>query len=272
MSDYAAPVGAPIWFDLMSTDPARAAEFYHALFGWEVEAPPQAEFGGYQNFTANGRRVAGLVPHMGGDPNVWSVYLHTADAAETGRAVEAAGGSVVVPPMPVGDMGSMMVVTDSAGAVIGFWQPGTHVGFTEWGVHGTPYWFECQSKDYEKSLAFYPQVIGARLEEIGTGGDPDAVGPDRYSQVVIGESAYSGIMDSATLFPAEVPSFWQIYIAVDDVAATVAQAESLGAQILMPGEETPYGTLAALRDPLGALICLGHPPAGAQASSSAGSV
>ncbi|BBY60131.1 hypothetical protein MSAR_32670 [Mycolicibacterium sarraceniae] len=36
---------------------------------------------------------------------------------------------------------------DVAGAVIGFWQPGTHPGFTEWGQHGTPYWFECQSKD-----------------------------------------------------------------------------------------------------------------------------
>ena len=69
-------------------------------------------------------------------------------------------------------------------------------------------------------------------------------------------------MDSATLFPAEVPSFWQVYVMVDDVAATVALAESLGAEILMPGEETPYGTLAAIRDPLGALICLGHPPAG----------
>ncbi|MGW0158322.1 VOC family protein [Mycobacterium sp. NPDC003323] len=263
MSRYAAPVGAPIWCDLMSSDPARAAEFYNAIFGWEVEAPPQAEFGGYQNFTCNGKRIAGLAPHMGDGPaNIWSVYLHTADAAATEAAVQTHGGTVVVPPMPVGDMGSMMVVTDPAGAVIGFWQPGTHVGFTEWGVHGTPYWFECQSKDYEKSRAFYPPVIGARLEEIGTGGDAAAVGPDRYSQVFIGDSAYSGIMDSATLFGPEVPSFWQIYITVDDVAATVALAESLGASSPMPGEETPYGTLAVIQDPLGALICLGHPPAG----------
>lgn len=265
MSEYAAPVGAPIWFDLMSSDPAKAAEFYHAIFGWEVEGPPQAEFGGYQNFTRNGKRVAGLGPHMaeaGGVANVWSVYLHTADAAATMAAAGAAGAVVMVPPMPVGDMGSMMVVTDPAGAVIGFWQPGTHGGFTEWGEHGTPYWFECQSKDYQKSVEFYPKVIGARLEEVGTGGDPDAVGPDRYSQVFVGESSYSGIMDAATLFPAEVPSFWQVYVTVDDVAATVTKAESLGAEILMAGEETPYGTLAALRDPLGALICLGHPPSG----------
>ncbi len=265
MSDYSAPLGAPIWFDLMSSDPARAADFYQAIFGWEVEGPPQPEFGGYQNFTRNGRRIAGLGPYMpeaGGVPNIWSVYLHTSDAEVTRRAAEAAGATIIVPPMPVGDMGSMMVIADPAGAVIGFWQPGTHVGFTEWGVHGAPYWFECQSKHYETSLEFYPKVIDARVEEVGTGADPDAVGPDRYSQLFVGESAYSGIMDAAKLFPAEAPSFWQVYVTVDDVAATIEQAESLGAEILMGGEETPYGTLAAIKDPLGALICLGHPPAG----------
>lgn len=265
MSEYSAPVGAPMWFDLMSSAPAQAADFYQAIFGWEVEGPPQEEFGGYQNFTKNGKRVAGLAPVMpgaGDAPNIWSVYLHTSDAAATLATAEAAGASVMVPPMPVGDLGSMMVVTDPAGAVIGFWQPGSHVGFTEWGEHGTPYWFECQSKDFDASVEFYSAVIGARIEEIGTGGDPNVLGPDRYGQVFLGESAYSGIMDAAKLFPTEVPSFWQVYITVDDVTATVQLAESLGAEILMPGEVTPYGTLGAIRDPLGALICLGHPPAG----------
>ncbi len=264
MTDYTAPVGAPIWFDLMSSDTARAAKFYGAIFGWEVEGPPQPEFGGYQNFTRNGRRVAGLCPQMPDAPvaDVWTPYLHTADAEATMRSAEAAGAAVMVAPMPIADLGSMMVLADPAGAVIGFWQPGTHTGFTQWGEHGTPYWFECQSKDYERSVAFYRDVIGARPEEIGTGGDPDSVGPDRYSQVFVGDSSYSGIMDAATFFPAEVPSFWQVYVTVDDVAATVAQADELGAEIVMPGEVTPYGTLAVLRDPMGALICLGQPPSG----------
>ena len=264
MSEYSAPLGAPIWFDLVSSDPARAAEFYHELFGWELATPPQEKFGGYQNFTLNGKQIAGLAPHMSeaGPPNIWSVYLHTADGDATVAAAEAAGGSVRVPPMQLEDLGSMMVVIDPAGAAIGFWEPGTHVGFTEWGEHGAPYWFECQSKDYDASLAFYRTVLGARIDEIGTGGDPDAVGPDRYGQVFAGESAYAGIMDAAKLFPPEVPSFWQVYVTVDDVAATVKQTEAIGGEIVMPGEETPYGTLAVIKDPLGALICLGHPPAG----------
>ncbi|BBZ75304.1 putative glyoxalase/bleomycin resistance protein [Mycolicibacterium anyangense] len=263
MSQYNAPVGAPIWFDLVSSDPSRAADFYEDIFGWKLEEPAHPEFGGYRNFTLNGARVAGLAPRMSetGPVNLWSVYLHASDAEATVSAAQAAGATVIVPPMAVGELGSMTVLVDPAGAAVGFWQPGTHPGFTAWGEHGAPYWFECQSKDYEASLAFYRTVLGARIDEIGTGGDPDAVGPDRYGQVFIGESAYSGIMDAASLMPAEVPSFWQVYITVDDVAVTVARSEALGAQLLMPVEDTPYGTLAAIKDPLGALICLGHPPA-----------
>ena len=63
MAEYAAPSGAPIWFDLMSSDTAKAEEFYGAIFGWEAEAPDE-EMGGYRNFHKNGKRVAGLSPVM----------------------------------------------------------------------------------------------------------------------------------------------------------------------------------------------------------------
>lgn len=263
MSDYRAPVGAPIWFDLVSSDPERAGQFYGAIFGWELQAPARPDLGGYRNFTLGGEPIAGVMTPMPDGPrDVWSVYLHSADVAATGAAVQAAGGTVVVESMPVAELGAMLVATDPAGATIGFWQPGSHPGFTEWGSHGAPYWFECHSQDYAASLAFYPAVTGAVLEEVGTGGDPAVPGPDRYSVLRFGETGYGGIMDAAGLHPAGTPSFWQVYITVDDVAATVAQAAELGARILMPGEDTPYGTLAAITDPLGAVICLGHPPAG----------
>ena len=264
MADFSAPPGAPIWFDLTSSDPDRAVEFYRAIFSWEAE-PPRAEFGGYRNFTRNGRRVAGLSPYMpeaGGPTNVWGVYLRTDDAEATARAVQAAGGSIMVPPMPVGSEGTMLVAVDSAGAVIGFWQPDEHHGFSQRGEHGTPYWFESHSTDYAKSVDFYTRVLGARIEEVGTGGDPDAVGPDVYGQVFTGDLAYMGIMDSAKILPAGTGSFWQVYVTVDDVADTVAQVESLGGSVLMGPEVTPYGTLATVTDPLGAAFSLGHPPAG----------
>lgn len=257
MTDYSAPVGAPIWFDLSSSSPERAAKFYGALFGWEVEEP-DAEFAGYQNFTLHGRRVAGLHPHMpeaGGPSDVWSLYLHTPDAASAEDAIRAAGGQVVIPSMPVGDLGVMGYAVDPGGASLGFWQPGTHTGFAEWGVHGAPYWFECLNRSQPQAVPFYASAFGAR---------PDAIpgAPGDYTQLFFGDSAYAGVMDATGVLSDDAPSSWNVYITVDDVAATAAQAVELGGSIVVPPESTPYGDLATVADPMGATISLGHPPAG----------
>lgn len=266
MTEYSAPLGAPIWFDLMSSDPDKAQDFYGELFGWEAEAP-NPDFGGYRNFRLNGNRVAGMGPVMSpeGASDVWTIYLRTDDPDATVKAVEAAGGSIMVPPMDVGEEGTMMVAFDSAGAVVGFWKSDKHRGFAEWGVHGAPYWFECSSQDFPASVAFYTEVVGARADMVLDNSSVEVVEPGnplRYSQLFFGDTAYGGIMDATNLFPAEMPSFWQVYICVDDVAASTVTAERLGGSVMMPPTDTPYGTLATIVDPFGAAISLGHPPAG----------
>jgi uncharacterized protein len=47
-----------------------------------------------------------------------------------------------------------------------------------------------------------------------------------------------------------------IYISTDDIDATLAKAESLGAKTLTPKTEAPYGWLAVLTDPDGNRIAL----------------
>jgi predicted enzyme related to lactoylglutathione lyase len=79
---------------------------------------------------------------------------------------------------------------------------------------------------------------------------------------MFGDMGYAGIMDATKVFPPEVPSFWQFYITVDDVAATTAKVAELGGEIMMPGEDTPFGTLAAAKDPMGAPFCYASPPPG----------
>lgn len=257
MTAYSAPAGAPIWFDLSSSDPLTAASFYNEVFGWDAEIA-NTEFGGYQNFTLNGDRVAGLMPYMaegGGPANVWSVYLHTPDAQATADAVKAAGGHVMVEPMAVGAEGTMTVFVDPAGAVIGGWQPGTHHGFSEWGVQGAPYWFENHSKGQAVALPFYENVFGARGEVV-----PEA--PGNYTQFFWGDTAYAASMDSTEFLPEEVPSHWGVYIAVDHVEDTLQTVVNLGGQILKGPDVTPWGTLATIADPLGAMISIGKAPEG----------
>src|SRR3954469_17544648 len=126
-----APVGAPCWVDLFTSDPEKSRAFYGELFGWEAKDAGD-EYGGYVNFLKDGSPIAGCMRNDGtnGMPDVWSVYLATDDVEATVAAAAANGGQVIVPAMAVMDLGSMAVVTDAGGAAIGAWQPGLHTGFT----------------------------------------------------------------------------------------------------------------------------------------------
>ena len=90
-----APIGAPCWVDLLTTDPDRSRDFYGRLFGWTVEDPGE-DYGGYVNFLSDGIHVAGCMRNDGtaGVPDLWSVYLATDDAEATvarGRRARRAG-------------------------------------------------------------------------------------------------------------------------------------------------------------------------------------
>ncbi|CAM3188386.1 VOC family protein [Tsukamurella hominis] len=273
MTAYHAPLGAPVWIDLMTSDVEAAVEFYGAVFGWEAE-PANEDFGGYRNFRVNGNRVAGVMspPDGGGGPgDVWSTYLRVEDAKASLRAATDAGASLVVPVVPVEDLGRFAFVIDPVGAAIGIWEPGEHEGFVERGVPGTPYWFDCMSRSYDATKRFYRDVFGWTLEEIGSGGSEGSFGPDRYSQVFAGrageQEAVAGIMDAAPLFDSGVfgegmPSFWQVYLTVEDTAAAEQRIVAAGGEILRAAEVTPWATMGSAKDPGGAVFLYATPPEG----------
>ncbi|HEY1734337.1 MAG TPA: hypothetical protein VGG23_07810, partial [Acidimicrobiales bacterium] len=55
-----APVGAPCWADLWTSDVEGSRRFYRELLGWESGDPDPA-FGGYFMFTRDGVPVAGAM-------------------------------------------------------------------------------------------------------------------------------------------------------------------------------------------------------------------
>ena len=273
MTAYHAQPGAPVWIDLMAADADAAAEFYGAVFGWEAD-PPNPEFGGYRNFRKNGNLVAGLMGATDGGEgpgDMWSTYLRTDDAEATLAAATEAGASIIVPVADVGDLGRFGFVVDPVGAAIGVWQPGTHPGFVERGVPGTPYWFDCMSRSYDASLGFYRTVFGWTLQEIGSGGAEGSFGPDRYSQALVGpegaQDGVAGIMDAAPLFDSGVfgegtPSFWQVYLTVEDTAAAEQRIVAAGGEIIRSAEVTPWATIGSAKDPGGAVFLYATPPEG----------
>src|SRR3954454_15987588 len=112
MPEY--PPGTPSWVELSSPDTDASEAFYGALMGWNATEPgPVEETGGYRMFQQDGQNVGGLMGHMQeGQPTAWATYMSVADADETADKVKAAGGSVVVEPMDVMDLGRMAFFAD----------------------------------------------------------------------------------------------------------------------------------------------------------------
>jgi predicted enzyme related to lactoylglutathione lyase len=53
---------------------------------------------------------------------------------------------------------------------------------------------------------------------------------------------------------AGAPAHWILYFAVADTDASVAAAESRGGTIVAPTFDTPYGRMAGITDPAGAMF------------------
>lgn len=234
------PTGAPCWIDLSTSDRARSNAFYGALFGWTVD-DPGPEYGGYTNYLTDGVQVAGCMQAMDGAPDAWGVYLSVPDAEK----VAANAPGVIAPAMPVMTLGTMAIVTDPGGAVIGVWQPAEHRGFGVLAEPGAPAWFELHTRAYDECVAFYTDVFGWDARTMSD--DPTF----RYTTYGEGETARAGIMDAASS-TADADAGWSIYFSVVDADAAVAQAMGLGASVVDQPEDTPYGRLATLVDPNGA--------------------
>ena len=120
-----APLGAPCWIDLFTSDPDGAKAFYGQLFGWTSESAGE-EYGGYITFAKDGAVVAGGMRSDGTQgPDAWTVYFATADAQQTveaaATAVDAAlarvaelGGSIVDPAEDT-PYGRLATVADTTG-------------------------------------------------------------------------------------------------------------------------------------------------------------
>lgn len=243
--------GAPCWIDLMTSDPDQAKRFYAELFGWEFQTGDQEKYGGYITAAKTGKSVAGIMQKQedqAGMPDMWSTYLRTDDAAATAAAVTANGGQVYMEPMDIPEQGHMAFFGDASGAAIGVWQPREMRGYELVAEPGTPAWHELHTKDYATAVKFYEDVFGWETEVMSD--TPEF----RYTTLGAGREAKAGIMDASGYLPAEVPSNWQIYFAVQDTDASVEQAVGMGATLVDGPDDTPFGRLATLADPTGAMF------------------
>jgi predicted enzyme related to lactoylglutathione lyase len=102
------------------------------------------------------------------------------------------------------------------------------------------------AKDYPAAVRFYQDVFGWETEVM-------ADAPDfKYTTLGAGDAARAGIIDASLYLPEQIPSHWQVYFGVEDTDASVAKAVSMGASVLEPAQDSPFGRVATLADPTGA--------------------
>jgi predicted enzyme related to lactoylglutathione lyase len=255
------PSGVPCWAELTSPDIDAAKAFYGSTVGWEFsEAGP--EYGGYVMGQVSGRAAAGIAPQQEGAPVAWTLYLASDDVDATAQAITDNDGSVFVPPMEVGDFGRMCLATDPTGAAFGVWQHGSTIGAEVTNEPGGLTWEDLRTSDPDSARAFYSGVFGFRA-------DPIEGAPGDYTTFALaGQEAplggIGGMMDQVDL-----PPHWAVYFGVASADAAVAACEPAGGRVLSPAFETPYGKMASMADPAGAIFWIVEMAAGGTQGSQA---
>jgi uncharacterized protein len=250
------PDGTPSWVDLGSNDIPKAIAFYARQFGWVAEPGPP-EMGGYAVATLGGRNVAGIGPIMGpaGTPSTWTTYFAAADADAAAARITAAGGQLLAEPMDVMEQGRLVIAMDVTGAVFGVWQARNHTGAEVANVPGAFTWSEHMSRDFEGAKAFYAAVFGYEYGDMSSDGFSYATMLINGQQVVGGMGA----------FPAgpgdDQPAHWSVYFGTSDTDQAVAAATGNGGRVIRPAADSPYGRMAVVADPEGAVFSLISTPA-----------
>jgi len=122
------------------------------------------------------------------------------------------------------------------------------------------FWFDLMTPDIAGARSFYGALTGWTTESMMDGA---------YNVIHAGSVGVGGIMSNASpdgSLPAAPPS-WLGYIWVEDVDATVARAQKLGAKQLVAARDIPgVGRFGIMQDPLGAAFAPFRPapPPGAQ--------
>jgi predicted enzyme related to lactoylglutathione lyase len=268
------PPGVPCWVDTGQSDPAAAAGFYGDLFGWRfADRMPAGSPGRYLVGRLDAHDVAGI--GSGPDAGIpatptWDTYVSVASADETAARVREAGGTVLVAPFDVLDVGRMAECADPAGASFRLWEPRGFTGAQVANEAGTWNWSTLATGDVERAVAFYGAVFGweATPMDLGDGEVVLCRVPgygeflERFEPGIRARHAsggmWAGFSDAvAWITPAAgdgEPARWEVTFAVGDADASARRAAELGARVVRPPATIGVARVAVLADPEGAVF------------------
>ena len=115
---------------------------------------------------------------------------------------------------------------------------------------GTPCWSDLSTTDQDGAKAFYSELFGWNYQDVPMGDG------QVYSIAQLdGSDAGAIFTQVAQEAEAGVPPHWKVYLAVDDIDATVSKVSDLGGTVIVDEfDEDESGRMVMVQDPTGAMI------------------
>lgn len=247
-----------VWYELMTSNPPEAEQFYKAVFGWDMQDSGMPGPGKYTIISSGGKMLGGLmaIPEAARNNNAppsWVGYIGVDDVDQKAKDVQQAGGIIHHGPEDIPGVGRFAVVADPQGAVFmlfkGTGQPGERPAFMEPGHIG---WHELHAADQAAVFPFYEKLFG------WTKAEAHDMGPMGIYQLF---AAGNGAVGGMTTKMANMPHpFWLYYVSVPSVTAGMEKTKANGGQVLHGPMEVPGGMhIAHCRDPQGVTYAMVGP-------------
>jgi len=236
-----------VWPEMVTPKQSETSAFYRSLFQWTAEEMSMGEAGTYLMMKAGEASAGGIAQAPMEVPSHWMSYLTVDDVDADAKRVAELGGDVHGEPFDIPGIGRAAIAKDPNGAPFALFRAASEGGDAdgEPPLH-TVCWREVVADDPKQAAAFYTALVGWTTEPMG-----DDVLLFKDGDAMVG---------TVRKTPAQAeggPSHWMHYFLVDEVDASAAKAEKLGAQLFMPGTDVPnMGRFAVLADPTGGVFAL----------------
>jgi predicted enzyme related to lactoylglutathione lyase len=231
------------WHELYTSD-LGVASFYAELLGAEIETADMGELQ-YPMLKQGGKTHGGFVLKDSDHqqvPSHWYPYVMVDDVDASVEQAKSLGSQLLHGPADVGDTGiRFAVLMDPQHATYGV------ISSPNPPAEGLFVWDELHATDTAAGKQHYTELLGWTA----------AQAMENYEIFSAGDRQVAGLYAKDDDSPG---AYWLTYLGVDDVDASTAKAEELGAGVMIPPADIEgIGRFSVITDPTGAAVGLFKP-------------
>lgn len=245
------PRGRFCWYELLTTHPDAAPDFYGQVAGWTTSAWETEGAPPYTMWMNGEQPIGGIMqkpPEAAEAPPHWLVHVSTPDLAATTAEAEGLGGKVLN-RIEVPTVGDFAIIQDPQGAIFSAFQPeGDAPGHDGPAALGEFSWHELATEDWEAAWAFYSTLFGWLKGEAMDMGEMGT-----YQTFTRGAHPVGAVFNR----PPQIPvSAWLFYVRVPSADEAADKIQKLGGKLLNGPMDVPDGRIAQCMDPQGAAFAV----------------